>query len=122
MTERRTGGCQCGRIRYTAQLESLNAYLCHCRMCQKATEACPSRSLHFQNRTEPGRKRQNILRLHPLRDALFARHAERHLDLNIQTATNAILRLAALTILMDLYPPHILPLNQFMKTGLTHAR
>ncbi len=37
MTERRTGGCQCGRIRYTAQLESLNAYICHCRMCQKAT-------------------------------------------------------------------------------------
>jgi hypothetical protein len=31
------GGCQCGRIRYTAELEHFNAYLCHCRMCQRAT-------------------------------------------------------------------------------------
>jgi hypothetical protein len=32
-----TGGCQCGRIRYTAQVENGEAYLCHCRMCQRAT-------------------------------------------------------------------------------------
>jgi len=32
-----TGGCQCGRVRYTARIESDDAYLCHCRMCQKAT-------------------------------------------------------------------------------------
>ena len=32
-----TGGCQCGRVRYTARLENDEAYLCHCRMCQKAT-------------------------------------------------------------------------------------
>lgn len=32
-----TGGCQCGRIRYTAQVDSDDAYLCHCRMCQRAT-------------------------------------------------------------------------------------
>jgi hypothetical protein len=32
-----TGGCACGRIRYTAQIESDEAYLCHCRMCQRAT-------------------------------------------------------------------------------------
>jgi hypothetical protein len=31
------GGCQCGRIRYTASLENYEAYLCHCRMCQRAT-------------------------------------------------------------------------------------
>ena len=37
MTKTMTGGCQCGRIRYTAQIESDEAYLCHCRMCQKAT-------------------------------------------------------------------------------------
>ena len=34
---RRTGGCQCGRIRYAATLADDEAYLCHCRMCQKAT-------------------------------------------------------------------------------------
>ena len=37
MTANLAGGCQCGRIRYLAALESSEAYLCHCRMCQKAT-------------------------------------------------------------------------------------
>ena len=37
MSEAMTGGCQCGRIRYTAQIDSDNAILCHCRMCQRAT-------------------------------------------------------------------------------------
>ncbi|MCD2316119.1 GFA family protein [Sphingomonas sp. IC-11] len=31
------GGCQCGRIRYAAEIDSDDAYLCHCRMCQRAT-------------------------------------------------------------------------------------
>ncbi|WP_431312359.1 GFA family protein [Sphingomonas natans] len=32
-----TGGCQCGRVRYTAEIDSDDAYLCHCRMCRCAT-------------------------------------------------------------------------------------
>jgi hypothetical protein len=32
-----SGGCACGRVRYTAQVDSDEAYLCHCRMCQRAT-------------------------------------------------------------------------------------
>jgi hypothetical protein len=32
-----TGGCQCGRVRYEAAIDNDDAYLCHCRMCQKAT-------------------------------------------------------------------------------------
>ena len=31
------GGCQCGRIRYSAEIGSDEAYLCHCRMCRRAT-------------------------------------------------------------------------------------
>ena len=32
-----SGGCQCGRVRYQADAEEAEAYLCHCRMCQRAT-------------------------------------------------------------------------------------
>ncbi|MES2755017.1 MAG: GFA family protein [Pseudomonadota bacterium] len=32
-----TGGCQCGRVRYAAAIVGDDAYLCHCRMCQRAT-------------------------------------------------------------------------------------
>ena len=40
------GGCACGRIRYTARIESDEAYLCHCRMCQRATGGV---SIAFKN-------------------------------------------------------------------------
>jgi hypothetical protein len=35
--EAMTGGCQCGRVRYTVRVDDHTAYLCHCRMCQRAT-------------------------------------------------------------------------------------
>ena len=37
MAEEMTGGCACGRVRYTATVEPNEAYLCHCRMCQRST-------------------------------------------------------------------------------------
>jgi hypothetical protein len=37
MTDTKTGGCACGRVRYAVEIENDDAYLCHCRMCQKAT-------------------------------------------------------------------------------------
>lgn len=46
MAEEMTGGCACGRIRYTARIENDDAYLCHCRMCQKATGSV---SIAFKN-------------------------------------------------------------------------
>ena len=41
-----TGGCQCGRIRYRAEIADDDAYLCHCRMCQRATGGV---SIAFRN-------------------------------------------------------------------------
>ncbi len=37
MTETRTGGCQCGAVRFRAATLKDNPHVCHCRMCQKAT-------------------------------------------------------------------------------------
>ena len=40
------GGCACGRVRFTAQVADDEAYLCHCRMCQRATGSV---SIAFKN-------------------------------------------------------------------------
>jgi hypothetical protein len=42
----KTGGCQCGRVRYTADVDDAEAYLCHCRMCQKATGGVAAAFVH----------------------------------------------------------------------------
>ncbi|MDF2385486.1 GFA family protein [Nostoc ellipsosporum NOK] len=46
MAEEMTGGCQCGRVRYVARVADDDAYLCHCRMCQRATGGV---SIAFKN-------------------------------------------------------------------------
>jgi hypothetical protein len=46
MAEAMTGGCACGQVRYTATIHDDDAYLCHCRMCQRATG---SLSIAFKN-------------------------------------------------------------------------
>ncbi len=37
MTITMTGGCHCGQVRYRITVDAGEAYLCHCRMCQRAT-------------------------------------------------------------------------------------
>jgi hypothetical protein len=46
VAEQMTGGCACRRIRYLARIGSDDAYLCHCRMCQRATGSI---SIAFKN-------------------------------------------------------------------------
>lgn len=44
--EEMQGGCQCGRVRYRVTVRNDDAYLCHCRMCQRATGGV---SIAFKN-------------------------------------------------------------------------
>jgi hypothetical protein len=46
MAQEMTGGCACGKVRYTARIDNDDAYLCHCRMCQRATGSV---SIAFKN-------------------------------------------------------------------------
>jgi len=46
MMEVMEGGCACGRIRFSARTDNDDAYLCHCRMCQRATGSI---SIAFKN-------------------------------------------------------------------------
>lgn len=46
MSDNVSGGCACGRVRYSARIENDEAYFCHCRMCQRASGAI---SLAFKN-------------------------------------------------------------------------
>lgn len=46
MADEVTGGCQCGRVRYRATIDNDEVYLCHCRMCQRATGGV---SIAFKN-------------------------------------------------------------------------
>jgi len=41
-----TGGCQCGRVRYSVRIADDEAYLCHCTMCRRATGGV---SIAFKN-------------------------------------------------------------------------
>lgn len=43
---RMSGGCACGRVRFEAEVENDEAYVCHCRMCQRATGSI---SIAFKN-------------------------------------------------------------------------
>ena len=40
------GGCACGNVRFEAEIDDDEAYLCHCRMCQRATGSV---SIAFKN-------------------------------------------------------------------------
>ena len=46
MADEIKGGCACGRVRFTALVEDDEAYLCHCRMCQRSTGSV---SIAFKN-------------------------------------------------------------------------
>lgn len=46
MNDTMTGGCACGRVRFEADVDSDEAYLCHCLMCQRSTGSV---SIAFKN-------------------------------------------------------------------------
>lgn len=51
MSDEMTGGCACKRVRYRVRVDNDEAYLCHCRMCQRATGGV---SIAFKNVAKAG--------------------------------------------------------------------
>lgn len=47
MTDRHTGGCQCGAVRYETRGAPVKAVLCHCRYCQLRTGSAFGVSAYF---------------------------------------------------------------------------
>lgn len=48
MADLMNGGCQCGRVRYRAEVAGTEGYLCHCRMCQRATGGFAAAFVHVK--------------------------------------------------------------------------
>jgi hypothetical protein len=46
----RSGGCQCGQVRYQSAGEPLALYICHCRECQKQSASAFGLSLEVPRR------------------------------------------------------------------------
>ena len=46
VADQMSGGCACRRVRFTANVHDDEAYLCHCRMCQRSTGSV---SIAFKN-------------------------------------------------------------------------
>lgn len=70
MTEPKTGGCQCGHIKYEIHGEPLGLAVCHCKECQRqsgsafgmslavpdgALRLCPGRLKTFEVKCDSGR-------------------------------------------------------------------
>ena len=47
MADERTGGCQCGAVRYRLTRERFVAYACHCGQCQKQSGSAFGLSMPF---------------------------------------------------------------------------
>ena len=45
----KSGGCQCGKVRYSVDIAGAEAYLCHCRMCQRATGGFAASFVHIKS-------------------------------------------------------------------------
>lgn len=43
----RSGGCQCGAVRYRIKRDAIAVYACHCRECQKQSASAFGMSLPF---------------------------------------------------------------------------
>ncbi len=50
MTEKWTGGCLCGAVRYEFEPNEVRNWYCHCRMCQKISGAVVTNNLVVQNK------------------------------------------------------------------------
>jgi hypothetical protein len=73
MTATITGGCQCGRVRYSAIVDHDDAYLCHCRMCQRATGGIAAALKQFPRHAVTWEREPDRYRSSPIAQRGFCR-------------------------------------------------
>lgn len=69
-----TGGCHCGRVRYRVTSEPREAYLCHCRMCQRATGGVSIALANFRQAGIVWEQEPDWYRSSPIAERPFCSH------------------------------------------------
>jgi hypothetical protein len=74
MSTNMSGGCQCGRIRYSVSLANFDAGLCHCSMCRKATGGFASAIVEVVIETVRWESEPDAFDSSPIAQRLFCSH------------------------------------------------
>ncbi len=106
MTITKTGGCQCGRIRYTATLKNNEAYLCHCRMCQRATGGVSIAFVNVPQADVVWEHEPDLYRSSPIAYRPYCRECGTPLGFRFVEGENCDLTVGSLDDPWDMIPTH----------------
>lgn len=73
MTQSMTGGCLCGRIRYSARIDGSDAALCHCRMCRHSSGAFAAAVVQARPAAVSWEREPDSYKSSPIAERLFCR-------------------------------------------------
>ncbi|WP_321163206.1 GFA family protein [Sphingomonas sp. Leaf10] len=95
MAEIMSGGCQCGRVRYTVTIRDEEAYLCHCRMCQRATGGVSIAFKHVARRDVAWDRRSDLYESSPIARRGFCRECGTPLSFDFPDGDNIDLTISS---------------------------
>ncbi len=102
----KTGGCQCGRVRYRAALEKPEGYLCHCRMCQRATGGFAASFFNVPQSAVTWEGEPDLYRSSPIAYRPFCKQCGTPLGFRFVEGPNCDLTIGSLDDPSDMRPTH----------------